>query len=175
MPYRRRPDSSWGLAFFIASLVVLWLLLGTQIAHGQTENTSEPPNLTSSLDIAERMLIMLAQRLAERQHQISDLQINLRIADEKLTALAESSESLRSALEESLASLENSQTALRETSTSLDALSMRYDALEASWQEYRKEMQSQVNDLQRERNLWKWAAIGAGVLAVVAGVIAVVR
>ena len=160
MSLRQRPASWRGLALFTLLLAVLWLLLMPQTARGQIASPSEPPTLTGNLQTAEQMLILLTQRLSERQRQVADLQSSLSTADERLSDLAESLATLQAQLEEAQGSLETSQKALRETLTSLDALSKQYEALDKSWQDYRTEMQKQVTGVEKQyKQAKRWVAI----------------
>ena len=155
-----QPDSRLALAWLLCLFVVLLLLMAAPRGHGQTESSSAPPTLSASLSEAEQTLAMLLTRLGERRQQVSDLQENLRLADEKLSALAASYASLQQTLEAARLSLETSQADLTETSSLLSALSTRYDALERQWLAYRSEMVTQIVTLERQaRNARRWAAV----------------
>jgi len=167
------PDSRWALAWLLGLLIVLLLLMAGPKAHGQTGNESEPPSLTSSLETAEQMLMLLVTRLAERQTQVSELQSSLLTADEKLSDLLDSLVSLQQQLSQAQESQAQSETALTETLTSLDALSLRFNELDKRWQAYRDEMNKQVSDVTRDYQRARRWAVGFGVATVVGVVVSV--
>jgi ElaB/YqjD/DUF883 family membrane-anchored ribosome-binding protein len=87
----------------------------------------------------------------------------LRVADAKLSDLADSLAILQAELEQAQASQKESETALMETSTSLDALLQRYNELDKAWKNYRTEAVKQITDLENEYNRARRWAIGFGV------------
>lgn len=152
MRLRRPQDSCLVLALFMSLLVVLWLLVGTQTARGQTPKPSEPPSLTVLLASCEQNLATLAARLEERTLQVADLRENLQIAEKKLTASQESLTALREQLATAELSQTQLQTDLSAMQSSYSALSTQYASLEVSWQAYRDEMRGQVDAVELERD-----------------------
>jgi len=167
-------DSRWALAWLVGLLIVLLLLMAGPKAHGQTGNESEPPSLTSSLETAEQMLMLLVTRLAERQTQVADLQASLTQADARLKDLLDSLVSLQQQLSQAQESQAQSATALTETLTSLDVLSRRFNELDKRWQAYRDEMVKQVSDVTRDYQRARRWAVGFGVTSVIAVIVSVV-
>lgn len=167
-------DSRWALAWLLGLLIVLLLLMAGPRLHAQTGNESEPPSLTSSLEQSEQMLMLLVQRLGERQKQVSELQSSLLTADARLSDLLDSLVSLQQQLSQAQESQAQSEMALTETLSSFDALSTQYDALETAWQAYRDEMTKQVGDVTRDYQRARRWAVGFGVASVIVVIVSVV-
>jgi hypothetical protein len=112
------------------------------------------------MSLAE-MTNLLVLRLIERGQQVTSLESSLQRADLNFQAASESRDSLASDL--------------LETSNSLDASKMAFEASLTASAQYRAVTEQQIGDIQRERDTWKWLAVGGGVAAVIAIIVAVVR
>jgi uncharacterized phage infection (PIP) family protein YhgE len=159
---------SWARWLLLCLFGSLLLLLAAQIVSGQTESAPPDLQLKAHLKRADELLTTLEAGLAQRPEQVKALQKLLTDSLAELEQLkADSAKSVE--LSASLAA------ALRETQTSLDQLMTRYATLSEASGKYQSEMQGQAAALGRERDVWKWGAIGAGVIAVCAIIIAAVK
>jgi hypothetical protein len=66
------------------------------------------------------------------------------------------------------------QRALQEKQSSLPEQQRQYDELSKAWTAYREEMQGQVKEVQRERNLLQAAGISGWLLALAFAILAAV-
>jgi hypothetical protein len=164
----RSAASSWARLVCISLPLVLLLVLQPRIAHGQTEKAQQPPSLMQQIESLHSKEQLLVQRLTDRSNQVSDLEESLKRAKQKSDDSAASSEALEKKLALAKELQYSSEMGLQATLSSLDQLNQTQQRSDAAFQAYRTEMQSQVAELQRERNTWSWigwtgggAALGA--------------
>ena len=85
---------------------------------------------------------------------------------QELEALKQELKVLHSTSTELLTAAENSRTELTALETALRTAESSLTSLELSFAAYRQEAEKRINTLTREKRLWKWGCIAAGVLAV---------
>ena len=145
-------------------LCALLLLLAPQIARAQTEKPPTLSDLQAYLLTANEALMTLVPLSQDRESRIASLRIDLALLSTQLQTSEASSLMLTGQLTDSSATLGISEAARLKALSSLDALSTRFTALSVSFSDYKKEMQGQVQDPERARNLWQavtWSTSGA--------------
>ena len=155
LPWRSLLARVCALVFFYGAILLV-------TAHAQSEKPPEQPSLQDNLTSLVNLSQTLVSRLTERQQQVRDLQESLRQASAQLETSAEYSQDLEQRLTVALESLSSLQMDLQATLSLLAASKASLSQAETSFSAYRVEMQGQVQELERQRNL---ALLGGGAVA----------
>ena len=107
----------------------------------------------------------LNSELQDSRRNSWELQNSLETSRLELEELRRELETLQSNSAELLLKAENSQTELDGLRTALRRAESSLMSLEISLAAYRESSERRISVLSREKTLWKWGCIGAGVLA----------
>ena len=151
---------TWYCLLFVLFLVfplALWPDTGTGEEEGNSQNA-----LNRLLEISLQLSNLnerLQTELQDSRQNSMDLTIMLEESRRELEALQNNSTGL-------LTIAENSQTELAGLMTHLKRAESSLMSLELSFAAYRETAENRIRSLERGNRLWKWGAVGAGILAV---------
>jgi uncharacterized protein YdiU (UPF0061 family) len=170
---------SWCRAFaFLALMAMLLLCLPGSRAWGQSSSAPSPIGLETYLQYQADCEIVRLQLESYRTSYEQALSVKASISEELKKAQAE----LQSYKESSTQSysdlsqrVETLTRRLKESDDSVNALLSSLESKAAEYQDKLRELATVAKRLERSRNGWRAAAIGAGLLAIAAGIWAVVK
>ena len=159
----------------LLSLGFSWGLWGAE--------SGEQPNAGNSGSALNRLIEISSQlsnlneklriELQDSKQSSRELQIMLETSRKELEGLRQELEvlkqelgSLRNSSTELLVKAENSQTELAALQTALRKAESSLTSLEISFAAYREVSENRIQKLEKEKRLWKWGCIAAGVLAI---------
>jgi len=156
--------------FYLFSLFFLpVLLLGLAWELWAQETVENSGSALNRLIEISTQLSSLNERLSEElqnSRQSSwELQIMLESSKKELEELRQELAVLRNSSMELLTKAENSQTELTTLEEALRKAGSSLMSLELSFASYREAAEGRIKTLEKEKRLWKWGGIAAGVLA----------
>ena len=114
--------------------------------------------LQTELQDSRKSSLELQSMLEASKRELAGLKGELEILKQELEALQNTSTELLTKAENSRTELTELQAALRKAESSLTSLELSFAA-------YRETAENRINGLEREKRLWKWGCLAAGVLA----------
>jgi hypothetical protein len=156
-------------------LVLFYALISVGIAHGQSGSNPPPESLRTILNNLDEVALSGEGQAIETEQQALELAQNLRQANNAAASWKTLYEESLMHLDEARKALEESRIAQEDSRIASDQFTMDFNALSQSSTAYRVEAEAQITAVQRERDLWRWGAIGAGIVAVIAWIVAALK
>jgi predicted nucleic acid-binding Zn-ribbon protein len=158
--------------FYSWLLLVVFFLGFSWELQAQEEEHLHLPNsggtLNRLLEISAQLSTLnerLREELSDSRQSSRELQIMLEASRKELEELKTELELLRHNSTGLLSKAENSQAELTALLTALRRAESSLMSLELSFTAYRETAEQRIRGLDREKRLWKWGCIAAGVLA----------
>jgi len=155
------------LSALVLFSVLPWGLSGLESAVAEIEGNTGSA-LSRLIEISGQLSTLnekLRSELQDSRQSSRDLQIMLETSRRELETLRQELEALHSSSAELLIKAENSQTELTGLQTALRKAESSLTSLELSFAAYRETAEGRINSLERNKRLWKWGFIAAGILA----------
>lgn len=173
---RRSGPTSWLRSrphFSVPVLATLLLLVPLSVAAQQTapEPTQQKPGIEQLLQTA----MQLSQLLLECETALTNSEAKISDLRQRFETLKADYAAVQTQLTAALLSSESSAQQIVTLSALSDKLKAQLDQLSMDFEAYKQQAQSNYNAAVRERDTWKAVAATAGVVAVIAIVVAAVK
>ena len=166
----------------LSFLFLLPALLSVSAQESWAQDSREEPNAPNSKNVLNRLTVISAQlsdlnerlqsELQDSRKSSRELQTMLEASRQELEGLKSELGQLKKELEllqissaQLLTKAQNSQTELAGLREALKKAESSLMSLEISFAAYREASEKRIKTLTKEKRLWKWGCIAAGILA----------